>query len=123
MKLFAVRKTLIILANLAWLAGSSQVSINTNGSPPPGCAMLEVKSTSKGLLPPRMSTTRRNSIVSPKAGLLIYNTSLNCLEFYSNGAWFDLCGSIGLLGGAGGTCAPVTVTGAFIAGVTLSASF
>jgi hypothetical protein len=56
----------------------SQVAINTDGSAPATSAMLEVKSASKGFLPPRVSLTSATDITtvpSPVAGLLVYNTN------------------------------------------------
>ncbi|MEP7231212.1 MAG: tail fiber domain-containing protein [Ginsengibacter sp.] len=41
---------------------------------PTASALLDVSSTNKGLLPPRMSTTQMNAIASPASGLIIYNT-------------------------------------------------
>ena len=49
-------------------------------------AMLEVQSTTKGFLPPKMTTTQRNAISSPAAGLMIYNTTTNKLNVYTT-AW------------------------------------
>jgi hypothetical protein len=42
-------------------------------------AQLQVDSTTKGFLPPRMTTTQKNAIVSPAAGLIVYDTTLNKL--------------------------------------------
>jgi hypothetical protein len=56
----------------------AQVGINTDGTPPDNSAMLEVTSTSKGFLPPRLALTASNvaaPVASPAAGLLIYNTA------------------------------------------------
>jgi hypothetical protein len=53
---------------------SAQFGINTDGSQPDSSAMLDVKSTSKGFLPPRLNIMQRNAIVSPAEGLVIYNT-------------------------------------------------
>jgi hypothetical protein len=50
-------------------------------------AILDAASTTKGFLPPRMTTTERNAIVTPPAGLVIYNTSTNVLNFYNGTAW------------------------------------
>jgi len=50
-------------------------------------AALEVRSTTKGFLPPRMTTTQRDAIASPAAGLVIYNTTTNVLNFYNGSAW------------------------------------
>ena len=54
---------------------------------PDAAALLEVTSTTKGFLPPRMTTTQRDAISSPPAGLMIYNTTTNKLNFYNGSAW------------------------------------
>ena len=43
-------------------------------------AALEVSSTTQGFLPPRMTTTQINAITSPATGLMVYNTTLFCLQ-------------------------------------------
>jgi hypothetical protein len=43
-------------------------------------AILEVRSTDKGLLPPRMTTAQRDLISNPAQGLIIYNLTLSCLQ-------------------------------------------
>lgn len=53
-------------------------------------AVLEVESTNKGFLPPRMSTEERNLISSPAIGLTIFNTTDNCLNIWI-GQWKNLC--------------------------------
>lgn len=50
-------------------------------------AMLDVASTSKGLLPPRMTTAQRDAIVSPAAGLVIYNTTAKQLQVFDGSLW------------------------------------
>jgi hypothetical protein len=60
----------------------SQVSINTDGSPPDNSSVLDVKSTTKGMLIPRMTQTERDAITSPANGLLIFCTSNN--QYYAN---------------------------------------
>lgn len=49
-------------------------------------AQLEVISTTKGFLPPRMTTTQKNAIASPAAGLVVFDTTLNKLCVYTT-AW------------------------------------
>ncbi len=68
-----------------WLLGafllphlSAQTVIGADAPDP--SAMLDVQSTSKGFLPPRMTTAERNAISNPATGLLIFNTTLNCIE-------------------------------------------
>ena len=48
-------------------------------------AVIDIASTSRGALLPRMTTSQRDAISSPAAGLTIYNTTLNCLNTYDGG--------------------------------------
>jgi hypothetical protein len=50
-------------------------------------AILDAASTTQGFLPPRMTTAQRDAISAPPAGLVIYNTSTNVLNFYNGSAW------------------------------------
>lgn len=54
------------------------------------CAILEIESTSKGVLFPRMTTTQRDAIPTPQNGLMIYNTTTNKFNGYAAGAWVAL---------------------------------
>jgi hypothetical protein len=53
-------------------------------------AVLEVSSTTRGFLPPRMTTTERNAIASPAAGLVVYDSTTNKLCCYNGSTWNDL---------------------------------
>ena len=68
---------------------AQNVGINTNGSAPDGSAMLDVSSTSGGILIPRMTEAQKNAIASPAEGLLIYQTDGTPGFYYRNGssAW------------------------------------
>lgn len=59
---------------------AQNIAINSTGSQPDTSAMLDVSSTIKGFLPPRMTTTQRNAIPLPAKGLVVYNTSTNSLD-------------------------------------------
>lgn len=50
-------------------------------------AMLDITSTAKGILVPRMTTIQKNAIGSPATGLMIYDTDNNCFEFYTGAIW------------------------------------
>ncbi|MCX6303613.1 MAG: hypothetical protein NT040_01470 [Bacteroidetes bacterium] len=85
--------TLFIFATLFFgLNGSySQVAISNDGSAPAASAMLEIKATNKGFLPPRVSlasTADVTTIPSPVAGLLVYNTNSAIINGYSTGYYF-----------------------------------
>ncbi len=59
---------------------------------PDQSAMFEVRSTEKGLLPPRLTTAQRDAIGNPAPGLIIFNTTQNCLEFYTSIGWISIMG-------------------------------
>ncbi len=89
-----MRKSGIIFAAFLFITSTmlAQVALNTDRSDPHGSAMFEVKSTSYGFLPPRMTSTERDAIVSPSSGLMIFNTTTNCLEYCVSGFWYTACG-------------------------------
>jgi len=66
----------------------AQVGIGTTN--PNTSAALDITSTTKGFLPPRMTTTERNAIGTPATGLVIFNTTTNGLEFKSSTGWTSL---------------------------------
>jgi len=59
---------------------SANVGIGTSAPNPK--AILEIKSTSQGVLFPTMTTAQRNAIVSPPNGLHIFNSDHHCLNYY-----------------------------------------
>jgi hypothetical protein len=63
--------------------------VSINDATPEASAQLDVFSTTRGFLPPRMTTTQRDAISSPAAGLVIYNTTTSKLQVYTT-AWTDL---------------------------------
>jgi uncharacterized protein (TIGR02145 family) len=56
---------------------------------------VEITSTTQGFLPPHMTTTQRDAIASPAAGLTMYNTTVNCLQSWNGTLWddYDGCGN------------------------------
>ena len=73
----------VIVVNLQ----AQNVGINNTGAAPDNSSMLDVVSTTKGLLLPRMTTTQRNAIVSPAQSLLIYNTTDSCYQGFIGSVW------------------------------------
>jgi len=95
MKIKSNIKTLLILA-LVTLLGSNQniaqnVGIGAESFTPDSSAMLEVKSTDKGFLPPRMTTVERYSIQYPAEGLWVFDLDINTYYFWGNGFWWKVC--------------------------------
>jgi hypothetical protein len=52
-------------------------------------AILDLESTEKGFLPPRMTTAQRDAIASPAEGLVIFNLDNNSIEFFNGNCWMD----------------------------------
>lgn len=67
---------------------SGRVGIGTNT--PSTAAQVEISSTTGGLLLPRMTTTQRDAISSPPAGLLIFNTTTDTAQIRTSSAWVSL---------------------------------
>jgi hypothetical protein len=61
---------------------AQSVAINNDGSNANSSAILDVKSSTKGVLVPRMSKTQRNAIIAPATGLLIYQDAPDSTGFY-----------------------------------------
>jgi hypothetical protein len=84
------------LTENATIAGDFDIRVSGAGSMVVGgasvnaSAKFQIDSTTKGFLPPRMTTTQRGNIGSPAAGLVIYNTSTNKLNFYDGTTWQEL---------------------------------
>jgi uncharacterized protein (TIGR02145 family) len=68
------------------------VSINDDGAPPDESAMLDIKSTTKGLLIPRMSFGDLFALSNPANGLIVYCTSFNSFYYYNGTSWQQLAG-------------------------------
>ncbi|MGE0021700.1 MAG: tail fiber domain-containing protein [Draconibacterium sp.] len=86
-----MKKITLLLLSLLMIAGSyaQNVSINADGSAPDVSAMLDVKSTNKGFLAPRVSST--GDVTSPATGLLVYQTGGTPGYYYYNGSsWVQL---------------------------------
>ncbi len=83
---------LFLLACLFLLTNKTSaqsLAVNTDGSTANASALLDVKSTVKGLLIPRMSRTERNAIASPATGLLIFQNGPDSIGFhyYDGSKW------------------------------------
>ncbi len=92
--ILCIAGTLFVVTALA-----QSFSINVDGSTANVSAMLDVKSTTKGMLIPRMSKTEKNAIVSPATGLLIFQNAPDSIGFhYYDGAawvWLEVLGNAG----------------------------
>jgi hypothetical protein len=100
------------------LSAQSNVGIGT--PTPDNSAILELFSTQKGFLVPRMTTVQRTAIATPAAGLLLYDTDINCFFFYDGTVWNQLCQSTGVPGTTGptGSVGPTGANGPTGSGIT-----
>jgi len=68
-------------------SGGVGIEITASDATINNSALLTLTSTSKGFLPPRMTTSERNAIASPSTGLTVYNTTTNVLNWYNGSSW------------------------------------
>ncbi|MCC6601065.1 MAG: hypothetical protein IT223_10380 [Crocinitomicaceae bacterium] len=68
------------------------IRISDNSGIPDPSAMLDIISTSKGVLMPRLTESERDAIADPADGLLLFNTSSGCFNFWFANSWFEWCG-------------------------------
>jgi len=92
MNLEPMKKAIIVFicVLISGSAAFAQFGINTDGSDPNNSAMLDVKSSVKGVLIPRMTIAERNAIPNPANGLMVYCTDCGLdgsLSIYSNTSW------------------------------------
>jgi Flp pilus assembly pilin Flp len=91
-----MKKTIYILTLLC-AATSIQAQVGIGTTTPDASSILDVNSTSKGLLPPRMTAAQRNAISSPVAGLMIWCTDCNAtgdLQVFNGSVWTNLIGEL-----------------------------
>ncbi len=69
---------------------AQNIGINATGSSPDASAMLDVQSSSKGFLMPRMTTVQRTAIATPAEGLKVYDTDTKSFWFYNGTGWIAL---------------------------------
>jgi uncharacterized protein (TIGR02145 family) len=75
-------------------AFSQGVAINESKAAPDSSAILDVSSTQKGFLPPRMTMAQRDSILNPANGLVVFNSTSGCLNYFFAGSWYEWCGAV-----------------------------
>lgn len=77
-------------ANLERVTIKAGGNVGVGTDSPNDSAILELNSTTQGILIPRMTTTQRDAIVDPDESLLIYNLSVGGFEFYNGASWVGL---------------------------------
>jgi hypothetical protein len=83
-------KNLLFTLGLALALPALQAQVAIGTTTPEASAILQLESTSKGFLPPRLTSAQRDAIPSPAEGMVIYNTTDKRLEFSDGSNWFNL---------------------------------
>ena len=81
--------TILLSLNL-----NAQDGVGINTDTPDPSAILDISSTTQGVLVPRMNSTERDGISSPATGLLIYNSTTNTFWFYDGTSWIEISSSV-----------------------------
>lgn len=76
------------LGNSLLFSGTTAIGLGT--ATPDATSVLDITSTTLGVLLPRLTTTQQNAIVTPATSLLIFNTSTGLFHFYTGAAWVAL---------------------------------
>ena len=86
-------KTVLVLLFLLFTTiGNAQIGIGT--VTPDATSILDISSTTKGMLAPRMTTIQRNAITTPAESLMVYDTDLKMFYYYSTpNGWLPLLNS------------------------------
>jgi len=115
MKTYSIVLLIVLVSNTLF----SQVGVNDDNTAPHSSAMLDVKSSSLGFLPPRMTTPERDAIASPASGLLIYNTDCNDIQLFNGTVWVPMGSSAAVsLGAITGDATPCTGSAGYVYSVT-----
>ncbi|QBA19695.1 hypothetical protein EU348_00340 [Chryseobacterium indologenes] len=81
----------IFTAGLLYLSTLSFGHVGIGTAQPNNNAILDLTSTNKGFLPPRLSTVQRDNIAGISEGLVIYNTDIKCLQYWNSSTWVGSC--------------------------------
>ncbi len=85
--------SILLIVMFAFTNSFAQVAINTDGSNADANAILDIKSTTKGLLIPRSSSTTISGLISAKNGMMMYDTTYQRMRVRSENGWRDVVDS------------------------------
>lgn len=87
-----IMKYYILLSFVCCFRVCAQVGIGTVNPDP--SSVLDISSSSQGILMPRLTEIQKNAIVSPAIGLMIFNLDSNCFQYYKGTSWSDCLGEV-----------------------------
>lgn len=80
-------KIKIVLALFVFGIFSTSAQVGINNTDPHPSAALDISSTNKGILIPRMTSSQRNAIQNPAPGLMVFQTNANPGFYYFDSTW------------------------------------
>jgi Protein of unknown function (DUF1566) len=89
-----MKNTFLVFIAFLFTGTAQAQSVGIGTTTPAASAQLEINSTTKGLLPPRMTMAQRDAIIAPVEGLMIYNTDLKMPNYYDGTGWKNADGSV-----------------------------
>ncbi len=107
-----------LLSTISFTTFAQNVAINSTGAAPTASAMLDVSSTTSGLLIPRMTTAQRTAIAAPATGLVVYVTTTGSFWYFDGTVWQEL-----LSGATGWKVTGNTIAAANLIGTTNAQAF
>jgi hypothetical protein len=88
-----MKKQLLTLVFLVILTGTYAQNVGIGTTTPNSSALLDLNSTTKGLLLPRLNNTQMFAIQNPASGLVVFNTNYNELYHYNGSSWRSIINS------------------------------
>ena len=92
-----MRKLLLFTSFIIGFVNANSQAVGIGITSPSSSSMLDISSTTKGMLMPRMTSAQRTAISSPASGLLVFDTDTKTLWAYDGTAWKNLYTSGGVL--------------------------
>ncbi|MBK7761900.1 MAG: tail fiber domain-containing protein [Bacteroidetes bacterium] len=82
---------------ISWVVNNNHLfnngtNVGIGTSTPSASSALDITSTTKGFLMPRMTTIQRDAIPTPASGLQIFNLDDQCIDLYDGSNWIKTCG-------------------------------
>src|SRR5690349_9977719 len=87
-----MKKLIVLLLTGAFCPFIFSQGVGLGTITPNTSSILDIQSTTKGVLLPRMTTIQRNAIATPANGLMILNLDDQCLDIYDGTNWIKNCG-------------------------------
>lgn len=84
-------RIVLLVAVIIGFSKSNYAQMGIGTTSPDNSSILDITSTTHGLLIPRMTDTEMNAVSSPATGLIIYNTTNSCIYFYNGTSWVSTC--------------------------------